>query len=87
MFHVKHSREPAPRRAAHPSGGSLPTGPQRKSARPSGAGASRFDDAAYTSATHKPWMLQYSYTLRASSPSATAKSATGASSGVSSTIW
>ena len=43
--------------------------------------------AVYTSATQRPCRLQYSYTLRASSPSAMAKSATGASSGVSSTIW
>ena len=66
-----------------------PTATQTKTPAPrSGTGASCAKRrAVYTSATQRPCRLQYSYTLRASSPSAMAKSATGASSGVSSTIW
>ena len=66
-----------------------PTATQPKTPAPrSGTGASCAKRrAVYTSATQRPCRLQYSYTLRASSPSAMAKSATGASSGVSSTIW
>lgn len=82
MFHVKHPLQTG-------GGAGEPPGRETKKApAPTiGTGASRFEAAAYTSATQRPWMLQYSYTLRASSPSAMAKSATGASSGVSSTIW
>ena len=91
MVRTPRSRAARAKRQTRPNAAvtRAPTATQTKTPAPrSGTGASCAKRrAVYTSATQRPCRLQYSYTLRASSPSAMAKSATGASSGVSSTIW